>query len=268
MLFEEITRVDLDELKELQPEGWSDISKYFKQYIERDFCYPIKVVIGGEIVGLGNAIVFDKTGWLAHVIVKKECRNRGVGVELVKFLVSELKKKHVESFLLIATELGEPVYKKVGFRTITDYLFFKREQRGDSNIFISDNIIPYRDQLYDEVIQFDKLISGENREPLLKLHMKDALVYQDKDKIHGMCFPDLGEGLIIADTPDAGLALMNLRGLKNDKAVIPADNEVALNFLLQNGFKQLDTKARRMMLGKDIAWKSDDYYSRIGGNLG
>ena len=268
MIIKEISQADIEEVKELQPEGWPDISIEFKQYLNKDFCYPIKVIIANNIVGLGSSIVFEKTGWLAHIIVKTEYRNRGIGFEIVKYLIAELKSKQVKTYLLIATDLGEPVYKKFGFKTISDYLFLKRENIVNSNVVISDNIKAYEDKLYDMVLELDSSISGENREQLIKCNLKNAFVYQDKDKLNGVYLPDLGEGLIIADTNKAGLELMNLKYSKINKAVIPAENKVGLDFLIKNGFKLSDSKGRKMILGNEISWKADCYFSRIGGNYG
>ena len=268
MLFEEITLHDLNKIKELQPEGWSDIGNEFIQYIEKDYCYPIKVSIDGVIVGIGTSIVFDKTAWLAHIIVKSEYRNRGIGYEIVKVLIAELKTKQVETYLLIATEMGEPVYKKFGFKTISNYLFLSRDQAADNSVVISDNIVPYEDIFFDDVINLDKLISGENREQLLKNNLGNALVYIEKNRVHGAYLPRLGEGLIIADIPAAGIELMNIKYSEVDKAVIPAENEIGITHLLKNGFKLSEKKGRKMILGKELLWKPDCYFSRIGGNYG
>lgn len=93
-------------------------------------------------------------------------------------------------------------------------------------------------------------------------------MYAKGSKINGFYLPDLGEGLIFAENSEAGVELMKVKYAKSDKAVIPSENQVGIDFLKQNGFKQIDTKGKRMILGKDISWKPDCVYSRIGGNYG
>lgn len=268
MLFEEITRTDIDEIKELQPEGWPDITIAFNSYIEKDFCIPIKAIIEGCIVGIGSSIKFDNTAWLAHIIVREESRNKGIGYEMVKYLISDPSSKQIDTFLLIANDLGEPVYKKVGFKTISDYLFLERESVWRNKDIISSKITPYTNLFYNQILELDKTISGENRELLLNLHMKQCMIYQENSKIHGVFMPDLGEGLIIANSSVIGIELMKLKYAKVNKAVIPAENKIGLEFLIQNGFKLLNSKGRKMILGKDIIWKPECYFSRIGGNYG
>ena len=94
------------------------------------------------------------------------------------------------------------------------------------------------------------------------------MVYLDEDKVMGYYIPDLKEGMIVADTKEAGIALMKIKYSTTDKAVLPSDNLTGMNFLQQNGFMETERKGVRMILGKDIHWKPSAIYSRIGGNLG
>lgn len=267
MQFDKVTYSDLDEIKGLQPDGWPDITNEFRLYLKNDFCYPIKASIAGKIVGLGNSMIFMNTAWIAHIIVSTEYRNRGIGFQIVDKLLTDIKRKSVESVLLIATELGEPVYKKAGFRLVSDYLFLIR---GDdwNETFISENIVPYTNVYYNEIINLDKFISGEIREPLIRSYLKNSLIYLDSNSLRGFYLPDLGDGLIFADNPAVGIELMKVKYSRVDTAVIPSENKVGIDFLKQNGFKVSETKGRRMILGKDISWKPEYYFSRIGGNYG
>ena len=63
--------------------------------------------------------------WLAHINVQPGNRNHGLGKLITQFLVDEAQAKNCDTIYLIATDLCEPVYKKVGFETETDYLFLK-----------------------------------------------------------------------------------------------------------------------------------------------
>jgi len=267
MRFDKVLHRDLDKIKKLTPDGWSDISVEFKRYINYDFCEPIKVTENNRIIGLGCSMIFKKSSWLAHIIVDRALRRRGIGTLMVNYLISALKAKNIETILLIATELGEPIYKKVGFRVISDYLFFNRTSSWTDKE-ISKKIRPYDQESYSQVIELDESISGECREPLIKNYLNDGFVYVDNRNLHGFYLPNLGEGAIYADLPEAGLELMKLKYSTVNKAVIPAQNEKGIEFLQQNGFIKTDRMARRMILGKDIDWKPECFYSRIGGNYG
>jgi len=48
---------ELDNIRILQPEGWSDIIHPFRFYRTSDFCYPFKLIADNEIAGTGCAII-------------------------------------------------------------------------------------------------------------------------------------------------------------------------------------------------------------------
>jgi len=55
---------------------------------------------------------------------------------------------------------------------------------------------------------------------------------------------------------------------KVDKAVLPSENILGIDFLKRNGFGVAGIKGKRMVLGEDIFWRPDCFFSRIGGNYG
>jgi hypothetical protein len=160
-----------------------------------------------------------------------------------------------------------PVYKKAGFRIVTEYIFLKREKPW-GEFPVCENIVPFKDEYYPMIIKLDQLISGENREKLIKEYLDNSIIYVENNEIKGYYLTDLGEGLIFADTDKAGLELMKIKYSGIDKAVLPYDNVAGIEFLKRNGFAETDTKGTRMILGKNINWKPDKIFSRIGGNYG
>ena len=265
--FETIRNNDLKKIRHLQPEGWPDIVSEFEFYINSTFCNPIKTSVNNKIVGIGASVIFDNTAWIAHIIVDKDFRKKGIGYMIVESLLNKLKKDNIDTCILIATKIGKSVYLKSGFKIVSEYSYFKREKAWN-NIPISKKIIQYKDEYYSMIIRLDKKISGENREGLLKDYIQNSMVFIDNNNVKGYYFPDLGEGLIVAETEEAGLELMKLKYAKVDNAVIPSENKVGIDFLKQTSFVESETKGTRMILGKDISWMSEKIFSRIGGNFG
>jgi GNAT superfamily N-acetyltransferase len=265
--FRDITTNDLSEIKKLQPEGWPDIVPEFEFYVRKDYCFPIKAILDDEIVGVGTIIVFADSAWLAHIIVDKNHRNKGIGFQITEKLLGEGNNKTVKSILLIATELGLPVYKKAGFNIVTEYKYFKRDDPWRDFQF-SPRIFPYEDGLESEIYELDEIISGENRKSLIADYLKNTLVFIEDNSVLGFYMPDLGEGLILATTTYSGLELMKIKYSKVDNAVLPEENHIGADFLKQNGFALSDKKGTRMILGKEIDWKPKQVFSRIGGNFG
>jgi GNAT superfamily N-acetyltransferase len=266
MNFETITYYDLDEIRNLQPKDWPDIIPDFQFYILSSFCNPIKTRISGKIVGIGASIVFNNTSWIAHIIVDNDYRNKGIGFQIVNKLLKVLKSDSISTISLIATDLGKPVYIKAGFRDVSEYLFLQRENPWiDSPI--KANIITYSERYRKMIYELDKKISGEDRDILLADYLNNSKIYVKNDKVLGYYVPDLKDGLIYADTDEAGLELMKFKYAKIDKAVLPSENIVGLEFLKQNGFI-LTRKGTRMICGKNLYWKPKKIFSRIGGNFG
>jgi len=73
--------------------------------------------------------------------------------------------------------------------------------------------------------------------------------------------------LIVANTLEAGLALLKRRIAIEQRVVLPAANEIALGYLLQHGAKEF-LRGVRMRYGEKRVWDPSKIYSRIGGNLG
>jgi len=163
-------------------------------------------------------------------------------------------------------EYGD-VYRKAGFRVVSEYFFLHRVKQWNDTL-ISKSIVPYRDEYYTAAIELDKKISGEEREPLIKEHLDNCYLYLDNHELTGFYLPDLGEGLILAGCTTTGLELMKIKYSKVDKAVLPSENSAGIDFLKRHGFSESGTKGKRMILGKEIPWKPDCIFSRIGGNYG
>ena len=262
---ESFTSYDLDAVAGLQPDGWPDIFPSIEYYCKSDFCFPLKATLARKVVGIGTAIIYGYTAWLAHIIVSPDHRNAGIGSAITKALIDLSQRNSCRSLLLIATTLGEPVYKKFGFEVETKYLFF------DHGISLSPEASPeisgFQKTHEEPLFELDRFVSGEDRKKLLREHLNNTLVFIENNLLKGFYMPALGEGLIIADSPAAGLALMKLRTASTKKFCIPMLNENALNFLSQNGYTEY-RRASRMILGEKVIWEGRKIYSRIGGNLG
>jgi len=266
MILEPVSESDIDSLRELQPDGWPDIVPNFKIYTSSSFCFPVKAKLDDIIAGVGAVIKFGNTGWLAHIIVRPEHRNKGIGGAIVDHLVNNMKAEGCESVSLIATELGYPVYKRFGFVDQEDYIFFERREPL-KNQRLPGNIIPYSINHAEKIFSLDRAVSGEKRFELLVDRLETAFVFERGGNVAGFYIPDLGEGLIIANDAEAGIELMKARLSNTNKSVLPVCNEKATEFLRANGFVEIK-RAKRMILGKKFEWQPAKFFNRAGGNVG
>jgi len=257
---------DIKSLTELQPEEWTSIFPHLHFYLQSNICFPLKVVINQKTVGIGTTIIHHDVAWLAHIIVHPDYRNHGIGTLLTQALVDSLKQTICKTINLIATDAGARIYEKLGFKTVTNYLFFKDGTIPSDSKF-SDNIVPYSSDCSDQIFELDKLVSGENRGFRLLEHLSSSYVYKTGNKLEGYYMPGFGSGLIVARSADAGKELMKMRLINNGIAVIPVENLNGISLLHQYNYQEF-RKAKRMLLGRNRTWQPENLYNRVGGQIG
>ncbi|MFC6102273.1 GNAT family N-acetyltransferase [Olivibacter domesticus] len=118
-----------------------------------------------------------------------------------------------------------------------------------------------------QILSLDRETSSENRSILLDKYLHDSMMYLEDETVIGYYLPSLGDGLIIAKTPAARLALTKLHLRKQDCLIFPQDNINLVNFLSDNGHTATSS-TKRMRLGASLPLKMKNIYNRIGGNLG
>ncbi|MGN6494872.1 MAG: GNAT family N-acetyltransferase [Agriterribacter sp.] len=256
---------DIPLLGPLQPDDWGDIIPAITYYTNNAGCFPYKLVLNEQIAGIGTVITHTDTAWLAHIIVHKDYRNRGLGTLITRQLLNSAPLKTIKTIQLIATDLGEPVYKKLGFKTETEYVLYK--DIAITAIAALPHIHAFTPDKRQEVLNIDKQITGEDRSLLLIPHLENAFVYINGMKVEGFYLPTLGEGWIAATANAAGIALMQLRLTQKQNAALPANNVTAVDYLAQQQIPEYK-RVKRMILGNVCKWQPENIYNRIGGNLG
>jgi len=207
-------------------DDWGDIQKVHRFYINNDFCHPTKVLINNELVGIGTAICYQNTGWLAHIIVSKNNRNLGVGSSIVKQLISYLQNDcSCSTITLNASNLGYPVYLKQGFSIQSEVCIFKTEKENVLDK-ISSNIKKIQKEHFQEILNMDQLISGENRFKLINPFLKTGYVYCENSEVKGFYLPDLSDGPISAVNKDAGVELLKMKMQSSKRMIFPAENNI------------------------------------------
>jgi len=256
---------DIEEINELSPENWGNIGPKIELYLKMDFCHSIKIMENNEIIGIGTAILYGDTSWIAHLIVKDSFRNKGFGTKILNYLCEYCKNNGYKTILLFATDMGYPLYKKYGFEIQTEYVQYAKTKDIENNL--SQNIKRIEKNDFQKILNLDKIVTGEDRKKLLYNFIDDGYVYKNNNIINGYYLCNVGEGLIIANNKEAGLELTKLRILKNSHATIPINNIIANDYFKENNF-DIIMKIKRMIYGNKIECKNEKIYNRIGGNFG
>jgi GNAT superfamily N-acetyltransferase len=266
MEVETIKIADIDLLKELQPDNWTDIRPYFYFYSASYFCQPLKISENGKVIAVGTNIQHQDSAWLAHIIVHPEHRNRGLGKEMASALIKDLDSARFRTIFLDATDMGYPVYKKLGFEVETEYIHLEGKQTDQ---YLSDpaTVVPFHNIYKDELLALDMEFSAEDRMKLLEPHLNSSLLYISQNQVHGAYFPTLFDGFVLAAYPLAGTELLKIRMRNKSTARFPSENQACVDFLLANSYKVTGT-SKRMILGEKRNWNGKGIFNRISGGLG
>jgi GNAT superfamily N-acetyltransferase len=265
MNIEPLQYVDLEKALALQPEGWI-IKPHLEYYLANSFCHPFKLMDHTQVIGIGTAIAHLDSAWLGHIIVHPDFRNRGLGRLITMHLIYFLEGKGYPQINLIATDLGAPVYQKLGFVTDTEYLFYKDLQAIPGYI-PSKKILPYSEKYKEALLTLDREIYREERRDLLSPHLSSGFIYTEQDQLTGFYLPNCAEGLVAARNAEAGIELLKLRLQTKNNASFPENNHAAFAFMEDLGYHSF-RKAKRMHLGSPRPVMFEGVFNRTGGNLG
>ena len=267
-MIQPFTGADLACISQLQPDGWEDITEFFEVYVEADYCLPLKIEDNNRVVALGSLILHRETAWLAHIIVDARMRRKGLGLAVTEELIRLAEKNGRNVQLLIATQLGAPLYECAGFRHSCDYVFYQESAGGVYDVPPQIRVLEPGD--FSQLLELDQRASGEDRSAVLSRYGTIGWVYtcSEGKVIRGFFLPNLGEGTVVAQDAEVGTALMELRLAKAQAApVLPAGNLAANSFLRGSGLK-IKRSATRMVRNGNDPLKQDMVFNRIGGHLG
>ena len=122
----EITEMTLEDLEAMKDTLYSDFDNFWsynvlKQELENENTTYIVAKENNEVVGFaGLSICFDEAT-LNNIVVKKSCRGRGIGGELLESLIELCTDLNAKSFTLEVNVNNTPainLYEKFGFKNL------------------------------------------------------------------------------------------------------------------------------------------------------
>lgn len=122
----EISTMILDDLEQMKDTLYSDFDNFWsynvlKQELENKNTTYVVAKENSQIVGFaGISVCFDEAT-LNNIVVKKSCRGRGIGGELLETLIELCADLHMKSLTLEVNSLNTPainLYEKFGFKNL------------------------------------------------------------------------------------------------------------------------------------------------------
>ncbi len=105
---------------------------YYKKALKDSTYLGLFAKIKDEIVGCGGACLYSELpspdnpsgncAYLMNIYVRKSHRNKGIASQIVKALIKKAKQRNVGKIYLESTEEAYPMYRKLGFSPMRDFL--------------------------------------------------------------------------------------------------------------------------------------------------
>lgn len=206
---------------------------------------------GDRVVGVACCVCFGRTGWLGNVGVEDDVRGQGLGSMLSQRAVDCLRQAGAQTVLLTATDLGRPIYERLGF-TDDGVSYGVWEQRAAPTL-ACDRTATVQPIGLDDAIRKDTAATGEDRRsylaPLADGARAPAGPGQDGYRL-GLPW---GGGPIIAASPASARPLIvdMLQASPGSRLAFPEVNAHGGALAVSLGF-QLTRRTRRMRLGHAV----------------
>lgn len=207
---------------------------------------------GKKLVGGACCASFGTSGWIGALGVLPRARRRGTGDLLTRACINWLQSRGARSVFLYATDMGRPVYERVGFVAEAR----ARAWRGVAHGPPPEGVRRLRPSDRARILELDALATGEDRHAVLD--MLPALLglgIEREGVLEGFALQTpwgAGPAIVAADA-EAGLAL--LRGLVVEPQpltiTVPDDNPAASDALSRWGFQPVNS-ALRMRYGAPV----------------
>jgi len=211
----------------------------------------------GRVVAVAGSVRFGRTGWLGNVAVDDDLRGQGLGAAMSQTAVDGLHQAGVETVLLTATDLGRPIYERLGF-TDEDVSYGIWEQRwapvldSDRPALASAPALVRPGQI-DAVITQDAEATGEDRRGYLVPFADRTWVPAAPGQAGYWLALPWGGGPVIAADPESARPLITemIRTSPGSRLAFPELNTRGADLAASLGF-HLSRRVRRMRTGPPV----------------
>ncbi|MNW29081.1 acetyltransferase [compost metagenome] len=206
----------------------------------------------GQIVSSAAILPYgERLASIGLVIVNDQYRGYGLGGSLMQACIEAIPE-HVP-LMLIATTQGEPLYKKLGFRTVSSVYKLLRDSTviplPEREVPTKYSIVPFTDELLPALTRLDESSIGADRKQLMEARVQQAdrvMVATKPDGSlvgYGMAVP-VSDKLVLGPIvgADAAMAVQLIEALAEGasrilRIDIPEGQEELRDLLQQLGFE-------------------------------
>ena len=252
--------------------GWGDRRRFFEFAVAHDVCRPFVALDGSYIVGTGVGSVNGHAGWIGTIFVAPERRTRGLGRALALEVIDALEAAGCRTLVLVATDLGRPVYEKLGFEVQTGYHVFEHERRR-GRAPVDAGVRSFTAADVGDAVALDRSATGEDRAELLAavVGVPGGLALRDSadGRLRGFVLrAPWGGGATIAPDPSDALRLLDRRRHRDGtsdrvRAGVLSENAHGRELLETAGWHPTHV-ATRMIRGAALTWQPTAIWGQFG----
>ena len=257
---------DLDAVgRETVAGGFGNRRAFFETVLSRPDCRPMVATDADRIVATGVGAIHGPAGWIGVIFVPPDMRGRGLGTAITVAVCDKLRAEGCESLVLVATDLGRPVYEKLGFRVSSEY-HMSSGQTTDQDPELPPGAVLRRVGAADlgRIADLDRLATGEDRRGLIETFAGSGWLLEDErpngpgaePRLRGHLLPtSRGNAALVAADPADAVCLLDLH-----RRLGPEGGHVWAGLLTENAAGRELLAARgwyawrtfpRMVLGPD-----------------
>ena len=240
--------------------GWPGRGRRFGFFVGHPFCEAVAAEADGLVVGIGFGTHNGAVGWIGLVCVRPGYQGRGIGAALTERVAGLLKDRGCRRLVLTATEMGVPIYERLGFSTETHYQGFAGP--GLQPQPLHPRLRRMAPEDLTSVCELDRRMTGEDRSHLLRALAGPGWVFTDDGEIRGYHLPvPWGGGPLITPDPEAARALTHLaRTLAGPNETarfwLAEENETGKDLMQEMGFERA-RRLPRMVRGGPPRWRPE-----------
>jgi hypothetical protein len=215
-----------------------------------------------RIAGAACCASFGETGWIGALGVVPRSRRRGIGEALTHAAVAWLRDRGAKTVLLYATDVGRPVYERVGFVAEGR----ARAWRGmPSPASRPAGLRTLRAGDRAAVAAIDREATGERRDPVLDAIVPlRGLAAERNGGVSGFLLSSpwgAGPAVLAADAASGVDLLAAARGATQGQPImtLPDANTAGIAALQGWGFTAVN-HAERMRLGPGPPWRPEQIF--------
>jgi GNAT superfamily N-acetyltransferase len=253
---------------------WGERRAWFEFTVRAEHCDPIVAVVDGEVVGTGVGTRHGTAGWVGTIFVAAEHRRKGIGQALSAAVSEGLEAAGCRTQVLVATELGRPVYERLGFGEATWYRILEREAEADDGSV--GRVRPFEAADLDAAAELDRQATGEARRATIEVCAREpgGLAVAGHDgALRGWAMRAPWGGVAaIAPDPDDGMRLLRarLRAAPSGHLLrtgLVESNAEGLRRLVAEGWRE-SRRIVRMERGDPLEWHPDAIWGQWGMAIG